>query len=69
MASKMAARAIGDTAHCAGWINVLFNQQSGKFTSALAVKDADRFWRSIYQCVGMLVVAAPMYALYYFLRD
>jgi len=29
--------------------NVLLNQQSGEFTSALAAKDAPRFWRSIYQ--------------------
>lgn len=49
--------------------NVVFNAQSGEFTSALAAKDADRFWRSIYQCVAMLVVAAPIYALYYFVRD
>ena len=26
---------------------VLFNQQSGEFTSALAARDAPRFWRSI----------------------
>jgi vitamin B12/bleomycin/antimicrobial peptide transport system ATP-binding/permease protein len=49
--------------------NVLFNQQSGEFTSALAAKDADRFWRSIYECVVMLIVAVPIYALYYFVRD
>src|SRR5262245_53452274 len=48
---------------------VLFNQQSGEFTSALAAKDADRFWRSIYQCLAMLVVAVPIYALYYYVRD
>src|SRR5262245_262798 len=49
--------------------NVLFNQQTGEFTSALAAKDADRFWRTIYQCLAMLVVAVPIYALYYFVRD
>src|SRR5258707_555968 len=49
--------------------NVLFNQQSGEFTSALAAKDAARFWRSIYECLAMLVVAVPIYALYYYVRD
>jgi len=28
--------------------NVIFNAQSGEFTLALAAKDTDRFWRSIY---------------------
>ena len=28
--------------------NVLFNQQTGELTSALAAKDPDRFWRTIY---------------------
>src|SRR6476646_672119 len=49
--------------------NVLFNEQSGEFTSALAAKDADRFWRSIYQCIVLLIVAVPIYSLYYFVRD
>lgn len=48
---------------------VLFNQQSGELTSALAAKDSDRFWRTIYECLAMLVVAVPIYALYYFVRD
>ena len=49
--------------------NVLFNQQTGELTSALAAKDADRFWRTIYECLAMLVIAVPIYALYYFVRD
>ncbi len=48
---------------------VLFNQQSGELTSALAAKDPQRFWRTIYECLAMLVVAVPIYALYYFVRD
>src|SRR4029078_3167472 len=48
---------------------VLFNQQTGDLTSALAAKDVDRFWRTIYECLAMLVVAVPIYALYYFVRD
>jgi hypothetical protein len=31
---------------------VLFNALTGEFTSALAAKDADRFWTSIIQCLG-----------------
>ena len=48
---------------------VLFNELTGEFTSALAAKDEDRFWRSIIQCAGILVVAVPIYAFYYFVRD
>ncbi len=49
--------------------NVLFNEESGEFTSALAAKDGARFWRSIYECVVLLVVAVPIWALYYYVRD
>src|SRR6267142_299319 len=48
---------------------VLFNQQTGELTSALAAKDADRFWRTIYECLAMLIVAVPIYATYYFVRE
>jgi len=48
---------------------VLFNALTGEFTSALAAKDADRFWTSIFQCLAILVVAAPIYAFYYYVRD
>lgn len=49
--------------------NVLFNEESGEFTSALAAKDGARFWRSIYECVVLLVVAVPIWSLYYYVRD
>ncbi len=49
--------------------DVLFNQLTGEFTSALAAKDADRFWTSIFQCLAILVVAVPIYAFYYYVRD
>ena len=48
---------------------VLFNQLTGEFTSALAAKDADRFWTSIRECLAILVVAVPIYAFYYYVRD
>ncbi len=49
--------------------NVLFNQETGEFTSALAARDADRFWSSIWRYTAILVAAVPIYALYYFVRD
>jgi putative ATP-binding cassette transporter len=48
---------------------VLFNELTGEFTSALAAKDADRFWTSIRECLLILIVAVPIYAFYYFVRD
>lgn len=48
---------------------VLFNQQTGEFTSALAARNADRFWHAIKLCLGLLVGAVPLYACYYYVRD
>jgi vitamin B12/bleomycin/antimicrobial peptide transport system ATP-binding/permease protein len=55
---------IGDT-----WFSVLFNEQSGEFTSALAAREAPRFWQSVRTFVGLLVVAVPIYSYYYYVRD
>ncbi|MBG6074547.1 ABC transporter ATP-binding protein/permease [Polaromonas sp. CG_9.11] len=49
--------------------NVLFNQETGEFTSALAAQDTDRFWASIWRYTAILVAAVPIYALYYYVRD
>ena len=49
--------------------NVLFNQQSGEFTSALAAKDGARFWHSMKVFGGALLAAVPIYAFYYYVRD
>ena len=49
--------------------SVLFNHESGEFTSALAAGDADRFWASIWRYTAILVAAVPLYALYYYVRD
>ena len=49
--------------------NVLFNQETGEFTSALAARDSDRFWASIWRYTAILVAAVPIYALYYYVRD
>jgi putative ATP-binding cassette transporter len=48
---------------------VLFNDQSGEFTSALAAHDSARFWHSMRVFGGALCVAVPVYALYYYVRD
>jgi putative ATP-binding cassette transporter len=48
---------------------VLFNDQTGEFTSALAARDEQRFWDSIRYCLGLLGLAVPIFALYYFVRD
>ena len=48
---------------------VVFNQQSGEFTSALAARDGTRFWHSMRVFGGVLVAAVPIYALYYYVRD
>ncbi len=49
--------------------SVLLNQQTGEFSSALAARDSDRYWRSIYLTIGLLIVAVPIYGFYYFVRD
>jgi len=49
--------------------SVLFNHETGEFTSALAAGDTDRFWASIWRYTAILIAAVPLYALYYFVRD
>ncbi len=48
---------------------VLFNQQSGEFTSALAAKDQARFWHSMRVFGAVVALAVPIYAFHYFVRD
>lgn len=48
---------------------VFFNEQTGEFTSALAARDAGRFWSAIQLCLLMLVAAVPIHAYYYYVRD
>ena len=49
--------------------NVLFNHETGEFTSALAARDAERFWAAIGRYTAILVGAVPIYALYFSVRD
>ncbi|CAN5835794.1 ABC transporter ATP-binding protein/permease [soil metagenome] len=48
---------------------VMLNNQSGEMTSALADRDGERFWKSVYACLGILAFAVPIYAFYYYMRD
>src|SRR5579862_1425085 len=64
MLALMALLLIGDTVG-----SVLFNKQSGEFTSALAAGDGPRFRRSVMLFCGLLAVAVPIYSWYYFVRD
>ena len=48
---------------------VMLNQQTGEFSSALAARESDRYWSSIYHTIGLLIVAVPLYGFYYFVRD
>ena len=48
---------------------VMLNNQTGEMTSALAARDAGRFWRSVQACLLVLAFAIPVYAYYYYMRD
>ena len=48
---------------------VMLNTQSGEMASALAGKESDRFWNSVYTGLGILAFAVPIYAFYYYMRD
>jgi putative ATP-binding cassette transporter len=49
--------------------NLQFVQQSGELTSALAARDPERYWSAIRRTVAILVLAVPIWALYYYVRD
>ncbi len=50
-------------------VAVLFNQQSGEFTSALAAQDGPRFKHSILVFFGLLVIGVPIDVYYAYVRD
>lgn len=49
--------------------SVLLIKQTGEFSSALAARDSDRYWHSIYFTLGLICVAVPIYGFYYYVRD
>jgi len=64
LVTLLALLLLGQTA-----FNLQFVHQSGELTSALAARDGDRFWASIRWTLGLLVVAVPLWATYYWVRD
>ncbi|WP_339093669.1 ABC transporter ATP-binding protein/permease [Variovorax paradoxus] len=48
---------------------VMLVAKTGELTSALAAKDADRFWVAVRASLIVLAMAVPVYAFYYFMRD
>ncbi len=49
-------------------LSVMLNSKRGELISALSAKDEIRFWQTILVFVGILVVYAPLYAGYVYLR-
>ena len=54
---------------CYTGLAVLLNGKRGELISALSAKDEVRFWQTIWVFAGTLVVYAPLYAGYTYLRD
>ena len=50
-------------------LSVLLNNKRGVLISALSAHDEARFWQTILVFTGTLVVYAPLYAGYVYLRD
>jgi vitamin B12/bleomycin/antimicrobial peptide transport system ATP-binding/permease protein len=50
-------------------LSVLLNNKRGELISSLSVRDEARFWQTIFIFAGTLVVYAPLYAGYVYLRD
>jgi putative ATP-binding cassette transporter len=49
--------------------SVVFNDLLGDFASALADRDGDRFWAGMRLFLVLLILAVPVNAFYYFVRD
>jgi vitamin B12/bleomycin/antimicrobial peptide transport system ATP-binding/permease protein len=50
-------------------LSVLLNNKRGELISSLSVRDEARFWQTILIFAGTLVIYAPLYAGYVYLRD
>lgn len=50
-------------------LSVLLNNKRGELISALSAQDEARFWQTIIVFAGTLVLYAPLYAGYVYLRD
>lgn len=54
---------------CETQLAVMLIDKTGEMTSALAAKQADRFWSAVRASLVVLAVAVPVYAFYYYMRD
>lgn len=54
---------------CETQLAVLLIDKTGEMTSALAAKQADRFWSAVRASLIVLAFAVPVYAFYYYMRD
>ncbi|MEM9214111.1 MAG: ABC transporter ATP-binding protein/permease [Cyanobacteria bacterium P01_F01_bin.150] len=50
-------------------LSVVLNNQRGAMISSLAATDESRFWQTVLIFIGVLVVYAPLFAGYTYLRD
>ena len=50
-------------------IAVLLNWQTGEFSTALAERDADQYWKSTYYTIFLIAIGFPTFGLYYYVRD
>ncbi|MDY0744375.1 ABC transporter ATP-binding protein/permease [Paucibacter sp. R3-3] len=48
---------------------VVLNNQAGEMTSALAAREAPRFWRAVRLCLVIVAIVVPVTAGYYYMRD
>ncbi len=54
---------------CETQLAVMLIDKTGEMTSALAAKQADRFWSAVRGSLVVLAFAVPVYAFYYYMRD
>lgn len=54
---------------CETQLAVMLIDKTGEMTSALAAKQADRFWSAVRASLIVLAFAVPVYAFYYYMRD
>ncbi|WP_198509239.1 ABC transporter ATP-binding protein/permease [Acidovorax sp. 69] len=54
---------------CETQLAVMLIDKTGEMTSALAAKQADRFWSAVLTTLVVLAFAVPVYAYYYYMRD
>ena len=54
---------------CETQLAVMLIDKTGEMTSALAARQADRFWAAVRTSLIVLAFAVPAYAFYYYMRD